>query len=168
MGGPFNNSDIGVGGSPSTASGTGSGGSSQAGEGATPGAPSSAGPVMPSAPRDDTAGGVTSDAYLLAVAARHGVGLDERFRDAKGCHAARASRLRELRSRLLRGESLRLMCWCAPRRCVSLAGSSIRHPFHATVARHTSYFSRHMLSVSSHRFTSCVIQSVPVERSHAA
>ena len=53
----------------------------------------------------------------VAVGAVHGVVVDSRFADAAKCEAARMNALRQLKARLARGESLRLVCWCAPRRC---------------------------------------------------
>ena len=53
----------------------------------------------------------------VAIGRRHAVDMDARFSDVAACDAARRDGLRGLQSRLRRGESLRLMCWCAPRRC---------------------------------------------------
>jgi hypothetical protein len=63
--------------------------------------------AVPHSTRDD----------VLAIAARHGVLLDDRFAEVHGCGSARSRALSELHRRLCRGESLRLLCWCAPRRC---------------------------------------------------
>ena len=52
-----------------------------------------------------------------AIAVQHGLALDERFAEADACATARVLAMEGLRARLLSGESLRLMCWCAPRRC---------------------------------------------------
>ena len=53
----------------------------------------------------------------VAIGRRHAVEMDERFSDVVACENARRHGLQGLRSRLRRGESLRLLCWCAPRRC---------------------------------------------------
>ena len=50
----------------------------------------------------------------IAIAARHGLRLHDRFR--KGTSALVAA-LDQLAARLQKGESLRLLCWCKPKRC---------------------------------------------------
>ena len=55
-------------------------------------------------------------AEVQPIAAAHGLRVDSRFSE----HPAMRNRdaaLRELEDRLRAGESLRLMCWCAPKRC---------------------------------------------------
>lgn len=47
----------------------------------------------------------------------HGVPVDDNFSDAATSEKARTKALLALKARLVRGESLRLLCWCAPRRC---------------------------------------------------
>ena len=57
-----------------------------------------------------------------AIASKHGLRVDSRFK-RKGGHAAAdpqaelASALDALEARLRKGESLRLLCWCVPKRC---------------------------------------------------
>ena len=58
-----------------------------------------------------------SGADPTAIGNLHGVAVDPRFADAAKSERARTIALCQLKSRLLRGESLRLLCWCAPRRC---------------------------------------------------
>ena len=50
-----------------------------------------------------------------AIAARRGLGVDSRFK-AVDAAAVRAE-LERLAARVCAGERLRLLCWCAPKRC---------------------------------------------------
>ena len=51
-----------------------------------------------------------------AIAAKYGLRVDGRFRNAAARHAL-ADALGAAEARLRTGESLRLMCWCFPKRC---------------------------------------------------
>ena len=59
------------------------------------------------------------NADLDTIAKRHGVRVDSRFRKkgAADPQAEAAQALSDLERRLRAGESLRLMCWCHPKRC---------------------------------------------------
>ena len=55
-------------------------------------------------------------ADVNAIARRHGLRVDSRFSSANACTELEAE-LQRLEARLRAGESLRLMCWCVPKRC---------------------------------------------------
>jgi hypothetical protein len=55
-------------------------------------------------------------ADVSTIAARHGLRVDSRFASANSRTELEAE-LQRLEGRLRAGESLRLMCWCAPKRC---------------------------------------------------
>jgi hypothetical protein len=55
-------------------------------------------------------------ADVSAIAARHGLHVDHRFAMAHA-RTEHEAELQRLEGRLRAGESLRLMCWCAPKRC---------------------------------------------------
>ena len=52
---------------------------------------------------------------VKAIAARHGLGVDSRFK-AVDAFAVRAE-IERLGTRVSGGEKLRLLCWCSPKRC---------------------------------------------------
>ncbi|KAL1512076.1 hypothetical protein AB1Y20_005348 [Prymnesium parvum] len=56
------------------------------------------------------------DANVDAIAAQYGLRVDQRFKKPGAAQALEDS-LRALEARLRAGESLRLMCWCHPKRC---------------------------------------------------
>ena len=56
-------------------------------------------------------------ADVESIAMRHGLRVDSRFGSASGAGAAAERAMRELEARLRAGENLRLLCWCAPKRC---------------------------------------------------
>lgn len=79
--------------------------------------------------KDETQRGAVCDAFAYLVVGdaegtsvaeigrRFGVEVDSRFADSAKCATRRADALEQLQKRLLRGESVRLLCWCAPKRC---------------------------------------------------
>jgi hypothetical protein len=60
-----------------------------------------------------------TSADVDSIAARHGLRVDGRFRrrGADDPQAALAAALEALEARVRAGESLRLLCWCHPKRC---------------------------------------------------
>ena len=52
-----------------------------------------------------------------SIGARRGLRVDPRFGATSGAGAAAARAMQQLEARLRSGENLRLMCWCAPKRC---------------------------------------------------
>ena len=58
----------------------------------------------------------SASAEVPAIAAAHGLQYDSRFATADAAHK-RTSALQALAARVRGGESLRLLCHCAPKRC---------------------------------------------------